>query len=212
MRFVQDSLRLVTESLIQRKGPVLAREAESPSRTLGRQLEAIRKSRKDSQQKVVDDLKEQLGVSLPRESLARIESGERGVSLDEALQLAAVLRVSPTNLVTPRERKVSVQLGNPADGGLVVDAATVRAWIAARQPLRDQDADDFYGFVSEEEEEARRTYREVDADELEEESSARLVSALTSPKVLEAIHIALKQADPKRRVIRPRSPKEGGKK
>jgi transcriptional regulator with XRE-family HTH domain len=69
-------------------------EASKPSEILGRQLRRWRDERKLTAQGLQDRLAE-MGSDLDRRAIAKIETGNRGVSLDEWLQLAHALAVPP---------------------------------------------------------------------------------------------------------------------
>ncbi len=73
---------------------------EAPSRVVARRLRAVRKSKAWSQQDLARRLAE-LGAPTDRATLARTEAGDRGVSLDDTIMLAAALDVSPLALVLP---------------------------------------------------------------------------------------------------------------
>ncbi|SCF22762.1 helix-turn-helix domain-containing protein [Micromonospora mirobrigensis] len=65
-----------------------------PSEVLAEQVKVWRDQRKLSAQGLADRIKE-LGGSLSRVAISKIENGDRGVSLDEWLQLAHALAVPP---------------------------------------------------------------------------------------------------------------------
>jgi transcriptional regulator with XRE-family HTH domain len=64
-------------------------------------LRETRKARGLSQAELAA-LMTKAGRPMSRAALLRIENGERGISLDEALAFAAVLHVAPAHLLSPR--------------------------------------------------------------------------------------------------------------
>ncbi len=95
----------------------------SPSEVFAARLRETRRARGFSQTELAHTMTER-GRPLSREALLRIENGERGLSLDEALALAAVLYVAPAHLLSP------------PDDGIVwltdtqgVDGEGIRAWL-----------------------------------------------------------------------------------
>jgi transcriptional regulator with XRE-family HTH domain len=64
------------------------------------------------------------GRPMSKVAVLRIEKGERGISLDEAIAFAAVLNVPPPQLFTPPEGKLVALTGNRA-----VDSGGMRAWL-----------------------------------------------------------------------------------
>jgi transcriptional regulator with XRE-family HTH domain len=81
--------------------------APSVTDTIGKELKWFRKGRRWTQQELSERLA-QLGVTLDQSAIARIERGERAVSLDEAMVLALALGVSPMALAIPRAGNVSL--------------------------------------------------------------------------------------------------------
>jgi hypothetical protein len=67
-----------------------------------------------------------VGIPISKTTLVRIEkgSGERGLTLDEALAFAAVLVASPTHLLTP-DADVQIALTNEHR----TDASRIRDWL-----------------------------------------------------------------------------------
>jgi hypothetical protein len=63
------------------------------------------------------------------------DSGGHGVSLDEALALAAALGIAPVHLFVPREDHAQVEIV-PC---LVVSALQARAWLRGQEPLPGMD-------------------------------------------------------------------------
>ncbi len=83
-------------------------DAPTPGKLLGKRVRAVR-SRKDwSQQRLADEM-ELLGVPMDRSAVAKVETGARGVSIDEVFAFALALGVSPTALLVPRaQEQVSI--------------------------------------------------------------------------------------------------------
>jgi transcriptional regulator with XRE-family HTH domain len=69
-------------------------QPKRPSEVLAEQVKVWRDQRKLSAQGLADRIKE-LGGTLSRVAISKIENGDRGVSLDEWLQLAHALAVPP---------------------------------------------------------------------------------------------------------------------
>lgn len=83
-----------------------------------------------------EDLARRAGVS--KDTVRDIESGKRGVSLDDAFLYAARLGVHPTTLLAPMdESPVEVAPGELVDGHLF------RAWIRGHAWVRPDDVDHF---------------------------------------------------------------------
>jgi len=72
------------------------------------------------------------GRPLSKVALLRIETGKRGLSLDEALALARLLDVAPAHLLSPPDGS-TVSLTNQRG----VDGAGMRNWLLFGEPLLD---------------------------------------------------------------------------
>lgn len=72
---------------------------------------------------------------MDRTKLAKIEQGQRKVSLDEAFALAFALDVSPIYLFTPLTPDDFVYVC----GGYAVDSIAAREWVRGQHPLPEQD-------------------------------------------------------------------------
>ncbi len=77
------------------------------------------------------DLLAEKGYPLGQPTVTKIENGTRGVSLDDAIAISAVLGVSPMNMFTPLDDRTKVAL-TPT---IVRSAAAVRAWVRGFGPL-----------------------------------------------------------------------------
>lgn len=75
-------------------------EKRRPSQVFATRLRETRKARAMSQTDLAQRMTDG-GRPMSREALVRIENGTRGVSLDEALALAAALFAVPPHLLTP---------------------------------------------------------------------------------------------------------------
>ena len=76
-----------------------------------------------------------LGSSLDRSAIAKIESGSRGVSLNDAIQLCAALNASPGSMFFWAEKTDGVLIGPD----LAVTAGVARAWLRDQRPLKTDD-------------------------------------------------------------------------
>jgi transcriptional regulator with XRE-family HTH domain len=90
---------------------------------------------------VVDkQMREREPAALSRTTIAKIESGARGVSLNELVALAAVLNVSPTNLMLPDDEAAAVRIV----GDRTAQAWLVRSWIHGVGPLDPEDDREYF--------------------------------------------------------------------
>lgn len=106
-----------------------------PSHVFGEQVRGVR-TRKGwtSQQRLADRLGA-LGHEVDRTAVTRLETGKRGVSLDEAFAIAAALEVSPLSLMLPRAPEEPVAVAPR----LTVTTKAARAWAQGVEPLPGQD-------------------------------------------------------------------------
>lgn len=102
-------------------------EPKRPSEIFARHLRLTREERRMSQA----DLAKRIGTS--KTTVLRTESGQRDVSLDEALALAAVLDLTPMQLLTDDDVPVAVA------PGYVANASEIQRWLAGQRPLPGQD-------------------------------------------------------------------------
>src|SRR4051794_7495768 len=96
----------------ERPGEVIsANERQATARyVVARHLSTVRsRVGMDSAQELADRVKA-LGGKLDRAAIAKIESGTRNVSLDEALLLAAALDVAPVHLFFPLNDDAEVEI------------------------------------------------------------------------------------------------------
>lgn len=84
---------------------------ETPTEAFVRQFRESRVRRDLTQSDVANDLVGRLGVNhWKRMTITKIEAGDRGVSLDDAFQLAAAIRLTPLFLFVPRARGDKLQI------------------------------------------------------------------------------------------------------
>lgn len=70
------------------------------------------------------------GRPLSRPALQQLETGKRGVSLDEVLALALCLNASPANLLSPSEKALLALTDDTA-----VDGDALRNWLVTGDPV-----------------------------------------------------------------------------
>lgn len=104
-------------------------QAKRPSEVLAEQVRMWRERRKLSAQGLADRIRE-LGGSLSRVAISKIENGDRGVSLDEWLQLAHALAVPPPLLFLDLEGGGDVAIA----GNVVLHPWLVWEWATGEQP------------------------------------------------------------------------------
>jgi len=101
---------------------------------LARRLEQVRKARGLTQRDVTERLAD-LGVSMHQTAIAKIENGDRKVTIEDALLLAFALDVAPVNLFLPLADNIPMALGN-----VTVQSGEMRAWARGFAPLPGQDS------------------------------------------------------------------------
>jgi transcriptional regulator with XRE-family HTH domain len=99
-----------------------------------------------SQQDMANRLAE-MGEPIDRATLARTESGARGLALDDALLYAAALDASPVGLLFPEDDEAPVALGPK----FRVRSAYARRWLMGLAPLPVFIAHESPGTLSDEE-------------------------------------------------------------
>lgn len=95
-----------------------------PSDVFARRLVRVRNRKGWSQRELSDVLASRYGVRIDPASIARLEKGERDVSLNEAFMLAAVLDVAPLHMMVPTADQDPVDVAP----WLSAPAEHVRAW------------------------------------------------------------------------------------
>jgi transcriptional regulator with XRE-family HTH domain len=98
----------------------MAVKVATPTEALARQVTTWRRRRKLSAQALADRIAED-GGNLTRAAISRIENGDRGVTLEEWLQLAYALAVPPPLLF------LNLESGQPV---AIVPGAEVHPWMA----------------------------------------------------------------------------------
>ncbi len=94
-----------------------------PSEAFAARLKELRNARGLSQAELAK-LMNDAGQEMSKVALLRIEKGQRGLSLDEALAFAAVLRAVPAHMLSPRAGEVVMLTKNEG-----VDGEGLRAWL-----------------------------------------------------------------------------------
>ncbi len=111
-----------------------ARPAQTPSEIFAGEVRATRERKGWTQQQLASRLSA-LDCPIDRSTIAKIESGKRRVSLDEAFAFAAALGVSPAALALPRGSDTDVRVAPK----LTVRGFEAHRWIQGRAPLLDDD-------------------------------------------------------------------------
>jgi transcriptional regulator with XRE-family HTH domain len=104
-------------------------EAKRPSQVFAQRLREKREARGFTQTELAH-LVTEAGQPMSKVALLRIERGERGLLLDEALALAQVLHVAPAHLLSPEDEE-QVAL-TPS---FSVDGAGLRNWLLFGAPM-----------------------------------------------------------------------------
>ena len=113
--------------------------ASTASQVFARRVRDVRKGRRMTQENLSRRLAE-LGVNLHQTAVAKVETGERRVSLDDAFLFAAALEVSPAWLVTPPSGTDPIAVAPKVE----CSPAVVRAWLSGRAPLPGQSPRNFF--------------------------------------------------------------------
>lgn len=104
-------------------------DADRPSEVLARQVLRWRKERKLSAQDLANRLAD-MGSDLNRRSISKLENGDRGVSVDEWLQLAHALAVPPPLLFLDLDTGADVEVAP----GVVLHPWLVWEWVTGSEP------------------------------------------------------------------------------
>jgi transcriptional regulator with XRE-family HTH domain len=105
-------------------------ETNRPGLTFAQRLREAREARGLTQRELAQTVKK-LGGSLNQSAITRIERGDRKVTIDEMVALAAALDVAPVHLFLPIEGDAPVQLTPKR----TVDIEHARQWARGRRPL-----------------------------------------------------------------------------
>jgi transcriptional regulator with XRE-family HTH domain len=117
-----------------------------PSEVFATRLREVREAKRLSQADLAARLGE-LGVPVNRATVARTETGTRGITLDDALLYAAALGPSPVNMFLPLRSDDPVELAP----NLSVRSDKVRRWARGQGPLREEDQRTYFTEASDEE-------------------------------------------------------------
>lgn len=101
-----------------------------PGAVFASRMREVRRRRGWSQQDLADRLAE-LGEPTDRATLARTETRQRGLSLDDAMAYAAALGVAFVHMVCPLENEREVVVASD----MVVPARQLREWVRGRVVL-----------------------------------------------------------------------------
>jgi len=119
-----------------------SRLGASPRDVFARRMQELRQAKGISQHALVRRVRA-LGVPANQAGISRIEAGTQGVSLDEAVAIAAVLGVLPEELYReqlPWEEYVAAQAELGPGERLTPDEAWLKAWTTTRaRETRDDD-------------------------------------------------------------------------
>lgn len=106
--------------------------AEKPSEVFGRRLKYYRQRRSWSQDDLAREL-DRVGRTIDRAQITRMENGKRGISLDDAIEIAWALGLPPALLYLP--------LGEADDIALAPDVHVhpdlARKWVIGAEPSTD---------------------------------------------------------------------------
>jgi transcriptional regulator with XRE-family HTH domain len=110
-------------------GQVAKEIGQRPSQVFAKRLKETRNDRGFSQTALAQRLTD-VGQPMSKAALLRIESGERGLLLDEAIALAQVLHVAPAHLLSPPDDERIALTPSYA-----VDGAGMRNWLLFGEPF-----------------------------------------------------------------------------
>lgn len=119
--------------------PPTRKKGVRPSEVFASRVRQIREGRGWSQGRLADALAG-IGDEKDRTTIAKIEAGSRGVTVDDVFAIAAALEVSPLHLCVPRFDGEPVAVAP----SFIADSFGVREWVAGHEPLKGQDAEVFW--------------------------------------------------------------------
>jgi transcriptional regulator with XRE-family HTH domain len=105
-------------------------ETLSPSSLVSDNLRTLRYTARLSQSEVLKRL-EGLGAPMDQAALSRKESGHRAITVEDLYRFAAILNVTPADLLMPQQPRGEVALAPDR----VEKNARIRSWIRGRRPL-----------------------------------------------------------------------------
>jgi transcriptional regulator with XRE-family HTH domain len=106
-----------------------------PSQVFASRLRELRKARGYSQADLAKLMRD-AGRPMSKPALLRIENGERGLSLDEAVAFAYLLNAAPAHMLSPPEGDAVMLTDNAG-----VDGEGLRAWLRTGDPFGDFQAE-----------------------------------------------------------------------
>jgi transcriptional regulator with XRE-family HTH domain len=123
--------------------------AKRPSEVFAEQMR-IQRARKGWTQKQLATKLAKLGFAVHQTTIGKWESGERRISLDEALAIAVALDVGPAHMVAGSYSDVTFSHPNIALSPKTapVSARQMRMWIRGQQPVWGQDEKRYYTEVA----------------------------------------------------------------
>src|SRR5581483_6188542 len=150
-----------------RGGKAQEREVRRPAEVFAARVREARTRRDWTQQTLCERL-EELGFPMDRASLARLETGKRGVSLEEFTAIAAALGTAPANMLIPLDDECDVEISSEH----VLPPADARRWVRGDQPLAATD---------------EKTYFDVEVPTFEQRSRRRFPEATALRQDLAAL-------------------------
>ena len=105
-----------------------------PSEVIAEQIRTLRTRHGWSQQQLADRMRD-FGWEIDRGAIAKVELGQRGVTLDEGFVFALALDVAPVFLFLPLEEDEPTAIAPK----LAVSPEDARVWFAGERPVGDQD-------------------------------------------------------------------------
>jgi transcriptional regulator with XRE-family HTH domain len=117
---------------------------KTPQEAARERIRELRQAHAWSQQDLADVLNDR-GLPVDRATVARVELGERGLSLDETFLYALALGVAPVHLIVPTGTKDGdsdepLRIGTHED----ISPAELRAWIRGERHFFVQDPRTYY--------------------------------------------------------------------